>query len=468
MVTRLDRVCVIGAGSSGIATCKVLKDYQIPFDCYEASDRVGGNWVYENRNQMSSAYKSLFINTSKPRMEYSDYPMPAHYPVFPHHTQLAAYFNDYADNFQIKPHIHFNTLVINAAPLAGSGWEVTLADGSTHRYRALLVANGHHWDARWPEPPFAGHFDGTSIHSHNYKTSEGYEDKRVLVLGFGNSAMDIAVETSRVSTMTYLSVRRGFHIVPKYILGKPLDQVNLPSFVPNAIQRKVAAMAVRLQIGKLTDYGLPEPDHEFLQAHPTISSDLLTRITHGRITIKPNIRQLDGDGVIFEDGSREQIDKIIYCTGYKVTFPFFKLEVIEAKNNDLPLFHRVFTPRYRDLFFIGLLQPIGAIMPLAELQSIWVSKYLLGAYTLPPEAEMLRTIRHERDVMRKRYGNAPRHTMQVDFAPYVMSVRNEMRRGSPRGHPPGRPPARSTAREADHQGRPYILDDATPTRPAEM
>lgn len=427
--TTPNRVCVIGAGSSGITTCKVLKEHGILFDCYEASDRVGGNWVYENRNKMSSAYKSLFINTSKPRMEYSDYPMPKDYPVFPHHTQLAAYFNDYAEHFHIKPHIRFNTLVTNATPLEGGGWEITLDDGSTHLYRALLVANGHHWNPRWPEPPFPGHFDGTIIHSHDYKTPDGYEDKRVLVLGFGNSAMDIAVETSRVSTMTYLAIRRGFHIIPKYILGKPLDQVNLPSFVPYDIQRRIAAAAIRLQIGKLTDYGLPEPDHEFLQAHPTVSSDLLMRITHGRITVKPNIRQLDGDGVIFEDGSREQIDKIIYCTGYKVTFPFFQPEIIEAKNNDLPLFRRVFTPRYRDLFFIGLLQPIGAIMPLAELQSIWVSKYLLGEYPLPPQEEMLRDIQHEREVMRKRYGNAPRHTMQVDFAPYVIGVRKEMRRG---------------------------------------
>lgn len=427
-----NRVCIIGAGSSGIAACKVLKDHGIPFDCYEAGDRVGGNWVYDNNNRMSSAYKSLFINTSRPRMQYSDYPMPEHYPVFPHHTQIAEYFNGYVEHFDVKRSIRFNTTVTQATPVEGGGWDVTLDDGSTRRYRALLVANGHHWNPRMPEPPFPGHFDGTITHSHYYREPSDYTDKHVLVLGFGNSAMDIAVETSRVSTMTYLAVRRGFHIIPKYIMGRPLDQLPVPPGVPPGLQLKVYGLLVRLQNGRMTDYGFPEPDHPLGHAHPTVSSEVLNRITHGRIQVKPNVRALDGDGVIFADGSRERIDSIVYCTGYKVTFPFLKPEVVEVQNNDLPLFRRVFHPRYRDLFFIGLLQPLGAIMPLAEVQSIWVSKYLLGQYGLPPEKELLQAIKHERETMRKRYGNSPRHTMQVDFEPYVRSVFKEMQRGAKR------------------------------------
>ncbi|TMD66145.1 MAG: NAD(P)/FAD-dependent oxidoreductase [Chloroflexi bacterium] len=431
-----NRVCIIGAGSSGIAAAKVLKDHGIPFDCYEVSDRIGGNWAYDNPNGMSSAYKSLFINTSKPRMQFSDYPMPERYPIFPHHTQIAEYFNNYVEHFGVKQYIRFNTTVTLATLLTGGGWEITLQDGSTHRYRALLVASGHHWDPRWPYPPFPGQFDGVIIHSHSYKQPDEYADKHVLVVGFGNSSVDIAAEASRVSAMTYLSVRRGCHVIPKFIMGKPLDQLYAPDLLPFAWQLKIYGAIVRLNVGKVTDYGLPEPDHQVGQAHPTVSSDILNRIAHGRIKVKANIQRLDGDGVIFTDGTREHIDRIIYCTGYKVTFPFFKPEVIEVKNNDLPLFKRVFHPRYRDLFFIGLLQPLGAIMPLAELQSIWVSKYLLGEYTLPKDTEMQRDMEHERNEMRKRYGNSPRHTMQVDFAPYVASVRKEMKRGAQRSSTP--------------------------------
>jgi len=151
-----NRVCIIGAGSSGITAAKALKEKDIPFDCYEAGEQVGGNWVYENKNGMSSAYKSLFINTSRERMQYSDFPMPDHYPVFPHHTHIAEYFNNYVEHFNVRPHIRFNTKVMAAEPLENGGWEITLDDGSQHRYRALMVANGHHWDIRWPEPPFEG------------------------------------------------------------------------------------------------------------------------------------------------------------------------------------------------------------------------------------------------------------------------------------------------------------------------
>lgn len=430
-----NRVCVIGAGSSGIAACKTLKDHCIPFDCYESSDRVGGNWAYGNRNNMSSAYKSLFINTSKPRMQYSDYPMPESYPIFPHHTQVAEYFDSYVDHFHFRHHIRFNSTVTGANPIDGGGWEIILQDGSVHNYRALLVANGHHWDPRWPDPPFPGHFNGEVIHSHHYRVSDPYIDKKVLVLGFGNSAMDIAVETSHVSKMTYLGVRRGFHVIPKFLLGRPLDQSIFDGLLPNALLSRLLAIGLAIQVGKITNYGLPKPDHSVMHAHPTVSSDILTRITHGRVQVKPNIRKLDGDGIIFEDDSREQIDCIIYCTGYNVTFPFFKPEVVEAKNNELLLFRRVFHPQYRDLFFIGLLQPLGATMPIAELQSVWVSKFLLGEYALPAQHEISQNIRREREVLRKRFSDSPRHTMEVDVLPYVRSIKREMRRGARR---PGR------------------------------
>ncbi|MGH2481795.1 MAG: NAD(P)/FAD-dependent oxidoreductase, partial [Ktedonobacteraceae bacterium] len=160
-------------------------------------------------------------------------------------------------------------------------------------------------------------------------------------------------------------------------------------------------------------------------------------------------RELDGDGVVFTDGTREQIDCIIYSTGYKVTFPFLKPEVVAVKNNDLPLFQRVFHPHYRDLFFLGLLQPLGAIMPIAEAQSHWISKYLLGECTLPSQEEMKRHIQQEREAMRKRYGDAPRHTMQVDFAPYMRGIQREMKQGMKR---PGATPLVQRATQAVEVG----------------
>ena len=210
-----ERACVIGAGSSGIASCQVLGARGITYDCFEKGSRVGGNWRYLNDNGMSAAYKSLFINTSRKLMEYKAYAMPEHYPDYPHHTQIAAYFDDYVDHFGLRRQIHFNTEVSKVYPDAEGGWQVVLGDGTTTRYGAVLVANGHHWNPRMPEPPFCGEFDGRVMHAHDYKTPEGMEGKNVLVLGIGNSATDIAVETSRVSNMTFLAMRRGAHVIPK-------------------------------------------------------------------------------------------------------------------------------------------------------------------------------------------------------------------------------------------------------------
>jgi dimethylaniline monooxygenase (N-oxide forming) len=424
------RVCIVGAGSSGIASCQVLNARGIPFDCFEKGSGVGGNWRYENDNGMSSAYESLFINTSRKIMEYATFPMPGHYPDYPHHTQIAKYFDDYVDHFGFREDIRFNTEVTRVEPAPdGDGWKVTLDDGTTTRYSAVLVANGHHWDPRWPD--FPGAFTGEVTHSHHYRTPDGCEGRNVLVLGIGNSATDIAVETSRVSNMTFLAMRRGAWIVPKYLKGVPVDELGTPltSRLPLAMQRMLYMRLLKAAQGDMESHGLPAPDHKLAEAHPTISSDLLDRIGHGRITPKPNIEVLQGDRVRFVDGSVEQIDKIVYCTGYRITFPFFPDGLFDARENRVPLFRRVVPPDLPGLYFIGLVQPLGAIMPLAEAQSEWVADILEGKSWLPDRERMWQQIAKDDEKVRRRYVRSPRHTIQVDFYPYLRTIARERKRG---------------------------------------
>jgi dimethylaniline monooxygenase (N-oxide forming) len=432
-----ERVAVIGAGSSGIASAQVLQARGIPFDCFEKGSSVGGNWQYMNDNGASSAYRSLHINTSRDLMSYATFPMPKHYPDYPDHFLIAKYFDDYVDHFGLRDRIRFRTEVTRVAPADG-GWDVTTSDDSgtetTATYGAVLVANGHHWDPRWPEPPFPGQdtFSGEQLHAHHYKTPDVLEGKRVLVLGIGNSACDIAVESSRVAKRTVLAMRRGAYIVPKYALGRPIDEMNTPfmSRLPLPLQRVGYSALLRMVQGKMTKYGLPEPDHKLLGAHPTVSSDLLPRIGHGDITVKPNIDRFDGDRVHFVDGTSEVIDLVIYCTGYKITFPFFGPGLIEAEDNHIPLFRRVVSPDHPGLYFIGLLQPLGAIMPLAEAQSEWVADMLEGKAALPAPDAMRRVIEREDRRMAKRYVASKRHTIEVDFYPYLRTLRRERRRTS--------------------------------------
>ncbi len=421
-------VCVVGAGSSGIAACQVLKSRGIAFDCYEKGSQVGGNWRYDNDNGVSSAYASLFINTSRRRMQFKSFPMPEDYPDYPHHTQIAAYFDAFADHFGLRSSIRFRTEVARVDPASRGGWDVTLGDGTRTRYRAVLVASGHHWDPRMPD--FPGSFSGRALHSHHYRTSEIFEDKRVLVVGFGNSACDIAVEASRVGRATFLSVRRGAHVIPKYLLGRPTDELAGPltSRLPLVLQRWVYTLLLRLAQGPMQAYGLPRPDHRILAAHPTISSELLLRIGHGRLKPKPNVARLAGERIHFVDGTSEAIDVVVYCTGYNVRFPFLPPEVLGVEANRVGLYRNVVPPELPGLYFIGLIQPLGAIMPLAEAQAEWVADVLEGKCELPTPAAMKAEIARSERRLARRYVASPRHTIQVDFFPYLRTIERERRR----------------------------------------
>ena len=436
---QLPRACIVGAGSSGIAAAKALADRGIPFDCFEASDQVGGNWVFGNRNGMSAAYRDLFINVSRERMAYADYPMPMSYPDFPHHTHIKEYFDNYVEHFGLRDQISFETSVEHVKRRDDGVWEVTvqrLRDGGreTREYDALLVANGHHWDPRWPEPPFPGQdeFAGEQLHAHSYVDNSIFAGKDVVVLGMGNSAMDIAVESSYVAASTYLAARKGAWIIPKYVFGRPVDQLPNDPRVPFAIRQRIIHQTIKTITGPPERYGLPKPDHKFGEAHPTVSGRILDRIAHGTIVPKPNIASLGVETVRFADGSEVHADIVVYCTGYKISFPFFDPDFLSAPDNHIELFRRVFHPEIGGLFFIGLVQPLGAIMPLAEAQSAWIGDYLRGEYALPEPARMRADVARDQQAMKKRYVASKRHTIQVDFDDYLYALAAECRAGAGR------------------------------------
>ncbi len=271
----------------------------------------------------------------------------------------------------------------------------------------------------------------SKLHSHWYREpDERFVDRNVLVLGIGNSATDIAVETSRVSRMTYLAMRRGAYVLPKFVGGVPLDQLapNWATRLPFQLTSPLLMRQIKRQQGPMEGYGLPTPDHKFGQAHPTVSADLLTRIGHGRVTVKPNIERIDGAVVHFVDGTSVHMDAIVWCTGYRITFPFLDREVMGTAGNHVPLYRRVVHPERSGLYFIGLVQPLGAIMPIAERQSEWVADLLEGKAALPEPQRMERAIEREERAMRKRYVASTRHTIQVDFHTYLRALSRERKR----------------------------------------
>ena len=420
-------VAVIGAGISGLTTSKMLADYGLDFATFESSDRVGGNWAFGNPNGHSSAYRSLHIDTSKHQLSFKDFPMPEDYPDFPHHTQIKDYLDAYADAFDIRRRIEFENGVLAARPVPGGGWELDTARTGTRRFDRLVVANGHHWDPRLADKP--GEFTGLTMHSHAYidpRTPYDLTGKRILIIGLGNSAADIAVELSSrtLGNEVVISTRSSAWIVPKYFAGKPADKYYRTSpHIPFAWQRRFVQLMQPMTAGRPEDYGLPTPNHRFFEAHPTQSVELPLRLGSGDLRAKGDIERWDGATVRFADGTSEDFDVVVHATGYNITFPFFDPAFISAPENEIRLYKRIFKPGVDDLAFVGFAQATPTLFPFVECQARLVAAWLVGRWAPPPVAEMERVIDEDQHKYTAHMVQRPRHTQQLDFFLYEHDLR---------------------------------------------
>jgi dimethylaniline monooxygenase (N-oxide forming) len=261
------------------------------------------------------------------------------------------------------------------------------------------------------------------------------EDARVLVVGMGNSAMDIAVEASWIASSVYLAARTPAHIIPKYVFGRPIDQIEssvMARTLPWKVRQRLTAAMLKVAVGDYARYGLRRPPHGMLQAHPTVSDVILSRLAHGKVVAKPNLAWFEGSTAVFEDGTRADVDVVVYATGYRISFPFFDESLVSAADNRISLYQRVFHPDIPDVAFIGLVQALGAVMPLAEEQGRLVADWLAGRYALPPRAEMEASVRRDAAEIAARYIGSKRHTIQVDFERYLHALQVERRRGAAR------------------------------------
>lgn len=412
------RIAIIGAGPSGITAAKnLIQQGLMNFTVFEKGNQLGGNWVFDEHNTHSSVYETTHIISSKYLSEFEDYIMPPGYPDYPSHAQMLHYFNVYADNFQVRPHIQLNTCVLEAKPTPNGGWQLRYRnEEGVHEafFDYLLVANGHHWDPYVPTYP--GEFQGDILHSHQYKKAAFLKGKRVLVVGGGNSACDIAVEAARVSAKTCISMRRGQHIFPKFILGKATDiAFSKIDWLPFRCKQMITGVVMRFLQGHYGKYHLKKPKDRALTTHPTINSELFYFIRHGKIHPRVGIDHFDGHTVYFSDGRKDDFDVIIYASGYRTTFPFFSRELIDySESTSIPLYLKMMHPELQSLYFIGLFQPQGCIWPLADYQAKIAAKIIAGSLKRPEDIQK----RIEKDVKksRKRFKESTRHALEVDYA----------------------------------------------------
>lgn len=349
---------VIGAGPIGLAVAKAFKDAGIDYDQVDADSDVGGNWKH-------GVYRTAHIISSKHTTEYADFPMPAEFPDFPSWEQMLAYLKDYTDTFGLRENIEFGKKVVMVLPRENDLWEVEFAardSGEKRIYKGVAVCNGHHWQKRMPDYP--GEFTGEYFHSKDYKDPGQLEGKRVLVIGGGNSACDVASEAARVGASCHLSLRRGYWFLPKTIFGKPTAESPLAYF-PVGIQRFFLKLCLRVVLGKYEDYGLPRPDHKVFEHHPTLNSELLHYLKHGRIKPRPDVAKFENNTVHFTDSTSDEFDTVVCGTGFFVSFPFLPEGLVEIKNGNLAMVYAgCVLPDHKNIYLVGTQQARYGFGPL--------------------------------------------------------------------------------------------------------
>uniref|UniRef100_W5MWD4 Flavin-containing monooxygenase n=1 Tax=Lepisosteus oculatus TaxID=7918 RepID=W5MWD4_LEPOC len=436
------RVAVIGAGPSGLVSIKSCLEEGLEPVCFESSDAIGGMWRFKEKPEpgRASIYRSLVVNTSKEMMCFSDFPFPAHFPNYMQSSRLLEYYCLYAEHFQLLPHIRFQTTVLSVKQrpdFSRSGqWEVLTVDREGQEesfvFDGVLVCTGHYTQPALPLGDFPGiaTFEGQHFHGWEYKDPDKFRGKRVMVVGMGNSGGDIAVEMSRVAEQTFLSTRKGAWVVSRASdRGMPLDMTKISRIVGFLTEWLPACLVNWLWERTLNQkydhsmYGL-QSQQRVLKQRPLINDDLPCRILLGALVMKPHVREFRGSSVVFEDGTVEDgIDAVVFCTGYKYSFPFLPASLFAPPGQQLALYKHLFPPALQPptLAVVGLFQASGPIMPIAEMQVRWATRVIAGLNKLPTEETMLKDIECETKRMERRY-TAKLAPLQVDYIPYLDSL----------------------------------------------
>jgi dimethylaniline monooxygenase (N-oxide forming) len=424
------RIAVIGAGASGIISAKTLLQAGHDVTVLEAGSVIGGMWNYANDSGMSVAYRNLHINTDTYVTQVSDYPFPDDAPPYAHHSEMCAYIESYAEHFGVVDHVRFRSPVTRVTAAEGA-WQVQTSGEGSGVYDTVVVATGHLHKPRWPDLP--GTFDGTYLHSADYREPEPYANLRTCIIGLGNSSMDIASDVAHVAKRVVVSARHGAIIWPKFVFGYPLTRLSAKvqefRFLPLKLRTRLFKLWNRCMVfvvfGPMRGYGIELPSKP---GHPVSNQFFLSHIKYGRVTVKPNIRAVEGQTITFDDGSSEEFDALIAATGYTVDFPFLDRDLISHDDTRLPLYKRVVPPDQSGLYFIGYFNIDWASLPVYEEQARWVADLENGTCSLPSREQMWADVHAREQAIHRKFLDSPRMNLEVEYGPYVAELRSERKR----------------------------------------
>ncbi len=413
------RYCVVGAGPAGLIMARSLMAEGIPFDVFERHDSVGGIWDQDNPG--SPMYDSAHFISSKMTSSFYGYPMPDSFPDYPRHDQILDYVRGFADLFGVEEHVTFGVGVVQATPVEG-GWEVELSTGERRHYAGVICANGVTWHPYIPQIPGLERFAGEVRHSVTYRSAREFQDRRVLIVGAGNSGVDIACDAAGTATEAYLSLRRGYRFVPKHLFGIPTDHFINHGGTPPAgvVVPDDPTALVDALVGDLTRYGLPAPDHRLLESHPIMNTQVLHHLAHGDLTAMGDVREVREHSVVFADGAEVAVDLILLATGYDYAIPYVDPQLFEWVDGRPDLWMRVVHPTIDGLYVLGFIELADAAYrrfdEMAQLIVMDIHAHVTGEHL-----EELRELRRtDRPQLRggMAYVDSRRHTAYVEAHTY--------------------------------------------------
>jgi hypothetical protein len=372
--TTEDKICIVGAGPSGLCMAAELRRRRLPYDHFEKHSALGGLWDVARPD--TPLYESAHFISSKTMSAFAGFPMPEDYPDYPSHRQILDYVRSFARHCGVDESIRFSTTVESVVP-DESGVDVVV-DGVRHRYRAVVCASGVNWEPQLPDIP--GDFSGELRHAKSYRSPSEFSGQRVLIVGLGNSGADIACDAARSARLARVSVRRGYHFVPKHIFGMPADVfAHDGPQLPLWLERPLFAFLLRLLIGDVQKLGLPKPDHAVLETHPLMNDQLVHHLRHGDVAVRPDVQAFDGSSVVFSDGSREEFDLVLFATGYTRRIPYLDPSLLDGGTWAAGQFLTCISRRYPTLFTLGFAELNGALYPHLSRMAALIGELLGGA-----------------------------------------------------------------------------------------
>lgn len=425
---RGDTACIIGAGPGGLSVARALKAQAIAYDQVERHANVGGIWDIANPG--TPMYDSAHFISSRDLSGFVGFPMPRNLPDYPSHRQILTYLNTFADAYGLRERIRFGTEVTGLEKDAQGRWILERSDGTRYRYRWIILATGTNWQPNMPNWP--GHFDGELRHSITFKSGDEFRGKRVLVVGAGNSGSDIACEAAVHAARARISMRRGYHFIPKHVFGMPADVFGESGpRLPLWLSRPIFKRLLRLLNGDLTRWGLPAPDHDLFETHPILNAQLLHHLQHGNIEVGPDIRRFEGSEVVFADGSREAFDLVLCATGYHFGAPF-AADYLEWEGHRASMYMAMFSRTHPTLCAIGYLDQNSSAFKLFDTQALTLASYLRAQLDDSPSAARFQAlIRSDIPDLSGgiRFVRSDRHSVYYDyraFTAYLSLLRRRM------------------------------------------